>query len=226
MKSGMTRWNLRPRSRSPSRRWRAPGSCGRLGHLFVEEAEDDPARVLVVDLDVEEDVICHETIMADSAGRPASGHLVSAAEAGSARPARSDPRPGGVAWPGIAGRYGRSELAGGDVGEVDPGHHVGDGGVVALAGRAADEPQRDAGVGVDGDRLLVDRPRGSLGVGLRVSMNPNSPEPAVRVSVGWPSAVPWVTVMPGSADTRRSTPARTWGLPEPATSASSQSSQT
>src|SRR5450756_3125563 len=77
----------------------------------------------------------------------------------------------GAVWPGIAGRYGRSELAGGDVGQVDPGHHVGDGGG-DLAGRAADDLKRDAGVGVDGDRLLVDRPRGGLRVGLLVIHEP------------------------------------------------------
>ena len=51
----------------------------------------------------------------------------------------------------------RSELAGRDVGQVDPGHHPGDGGG-DLAGRPTVHLQRDAGIGVDRDRLLAGHP--------------------------------------------------------------------
>jgi hypothetical protein len=49
---------------------------------------------------------------------------------------------------------------------------------------------------------------------------PNSADPAVRVSVGCPPAVESATVTWGIVASRRSTPARTCGLPAPSVSAS------
>src|SRR5664280_1225131 len=50
--------------------------------------------------------------------------------------------------------------------------------------------------------------------------DPTSEVPADSTSVGWPADVPDVTVTSGSVARIRNTPARTWGSPEPAISAS------
>lgn len=57
-------------------------------------------------------------------------------------------------------------------------------------------------------------------------MPAKSAVPAVRVSVGCPSVVEFLTVTSGTVDRRRSTPTGTCGVPAPSVSASAQLPQT